>query len=328
MAIKLRTSDVKKIFLGTSSVKLAYLGTSLVFARPQTLTVSVGTGVQSITYTATTHDGKKTTDIIGSTTTLTFGYDTTVAFNPYAKAGYKMDSYTSSTTMTSDKTLSFTATAQSYTTKIQFVYNSTAYQVLGSVQYSFDKSTWYTITSTTSLTTNYGALIYLRSPTTKAGFAYNNMTYNGSTVSASGGIYTVTVGAGSYNINVNYISSTSTSSITWSYAEVTTTNTLSRTAFTVTCNVNIKIKSASAGTVLGTIPADYRPYTNKTMTTDWYHLNGNKQNTATITFATNGNVTSSAASNGTGTQAAGGKWGSTVIPYYTLISGTATWTVI
>lgn len=329
MAIKIGTNNLKRIYLGTNKAKLVYLGTSLIFADSQTLSISIGTGISSISYTATTVDGKTTSGTIYSTTSLCFGYGTTISFSYVLSTGYQMGSSTSSVIMTSDKSVTFSATPKTYSVYVKLRYGGTSYgSAVGSIQYSTNGSTWTTSYGST-LTLSYGTRLQIRNISAVAGFALSSVQYNGSTVSASGGVYTITVGAGNYYLYVNYAASTVNSSISFAQVESITTNSLSRSAFTVSFNINIKVKECTAGTVIGTVPVNFRPASAKTYTTRWLTQTGTSSTTndATITINPSGTITSSLDSKGSGSQSGGGKWGSYSISWYTTINISGSWSV-
>lgn len=327
MAIRVGTSAVKKVYLGTSKVKLIYVDKNLVFADPQTLTVNIGTGISYVSYTATTIDGKVSTGTLYSTTTLSFGYGTVISFSYSLLIGYQISSSASSVAMTSDKSVSFSATARTYSVYLQQRYGGTTYgSEVGSVQYSTNNSTWYTTTGTT-LSLKYGTKLYLRNVTSVAGFKLSSVQYNGVTQSASGGVYTITVGAGNYYLLVNYAAQSVSSSISFAQAESITTNTLTKSGFTVNFNISIRVNSCSAGTTIGTVPINYRPASAKSYSTVWRVQSGTSSSTtnANITFNTNGSIVSDTDSTGSGSDGGGGKWGSYSITWYTQIVISGSW---
>ena len=333
MAIKIGGSSAKRIYLDTSKVKYVYLDNNLVFADPQALTLSLGTGVASVRYTVTEKDGKQTTGTATSTTTITVGYGASVTFSATASTGYTLGSYTATHTITADKTVSFAASINSVTVTIDLKYSGTEWgdsvgDKIGTVQYSTNNSTW-TTTSAASVTVNYGSKIYIRNVSAAPGFSFSSLTYNGTAQTASGGVYTITA-TGNHSISVNYTSTTSTSSATMHYASSTTTNSLSRSAWTVTCNIAIAVSECAAGTAIATIPYQYRPATAKTVTCTWCTTttNGNTSSTtATITINTNGTITSSLESTGSGSASGGGKWGSYSTAWSTAMTISTTWSV-
>lgn len=333
MAILIGGSTAKRVYLGTSKCKLIYLDKNLVFADPQTVTLTLGTGVASVSYTITAKDGKKTTGSATSSKSITVGYGSTITFSATASSGYSLGSYTTSATITENKSFTFSASINSVTVSIDLKYNGTEWgdsvgDKIGTVQYSTNNSTW-TTTSAASLTVNYGSKIYIRSVTAAPGFSFSSLTYNGTAQSASSGVYTITA-TGNHSITVNYTSTTSTSSATMSYASSTTTNSLSRSAWTVTCNIAIAVSECSAGTTIATIPYQYRPATAKTVTCTWLTqtTNGNTTtNTATITINTNGTITSNLESTGSGSASGGGKWGSYSTEWSTAMNISTTWSI-
>lgn len=329
MAIKIGTSNVRRVFLGTSKAKLIYLDTKLVFADPQQLTINIGEGIANITYTATSIDGKISVGSLVNSGTFTFGYGTKISFTYSVEDGYQIGSYTTSTTMTSDQSVSFTAIKKNYNVAINLKYLSTSYGTkLGSVQYSTNNSTWYSTTGPT-LSLTYGSKLYIKNITAKAGFTLSTVKYNNVTYGTSGGIYTITVGAGNYNLDINYASKTSTSSVTFIQAESITTNTLTKTGFNVSMDISIHVKECTAGTVIGTVPTDYRPSSSKSYTTTWRVQSGTLSSTseANITVNTNGVILSDTDSDGSGSGSGGGKWGGYEIEWYTQIVISASWSV-
>ncbi len=327
MAIRIGATAVKKVYLGTNKVKLMYVDKNLVFADPQTLSINIGTGISSVTYTATAIDGKVSTGTLYSTASLSFGYGTAVSFSYSLMTGYQINGYSSSVTMTSDKSVSFTATAKSYSVYLQLRYGGTSYgSDLGSIQYSTNNSTWNTTTGTT-LSLKYGSTLYLRNVTALPGFKLSSIQYNGVTQSASGGVYKITVGAGNYYLAINYAAQSVSSSISFAQAESITTNTLTKSGFTVNFNINIRVKQCAAGSVIGTVPLYYRPGSAKTYTTNWKVQTGSFQETtqAKITIRTDGSIVSDTESTGSGSDGGGAKWGSYVINWYTQISISGSW---
>lgn len=327
MAIKIGTSAARRVYLATSKVKLMYVDKKLVFADPQSLTINISTGVAQVTYTATAKDGKVTSGSVINTTTLTFGYGTTVTFGYLLGTGYQINSYVSSATLTADRTVSFTATKKTYNVYLELRYGGTTYgSRVGTLQYSTNNSTWYT-TSGSTISATYGSTVYLRNISAVPGFKLSSVQYNGSTQSASGGVYRVTVGAGNYYLVVNYAAQSSSSSISFAQAESITTNTLTRSAFTVNFNISIRVKECTAGTVIGTVPVNYRPSSSKTYNTTWRVQSGSASSTtdAKITINTNGQIISNTDSDGSGSGGGGGKWGSYNITWYTQIVISGSW---
>lgn len=338
----LGTSKAKKVYLGTSKVKYVYIDNTLVFADPQTVTVTKGTGVASVGYSVTEKDGTTFSGTItGTSASIPVGYGASIKFTPTASTGYSLGSYTSSATITADASYSFTATAKSYTTTINILYSSTEWgnsvgSKIGTFQYSTNNSTWYT-SSDASVTATYGSKIYVRSISPAPGFALSSVTYNGTSQTGSSGTYTITVGAGNYAINVNMTSTTSTSSVSFAYASTVNTNSLSRSAWTVTAKVDILVAACSQGATIGTIPEQYRPATAQTVSVTWTKTHnastgveiGNTATTATITINTNGTIVSSVVSNGqTTTTAGGGKWSTgTTLTTTTYMAFTLSWSV-
>lgn len=143
-------------------------------------------------------------------------------------------------------------------------------------------------------------------------YTSSSLQYNGVSQSSSGGTYSILIGNSSYNVDINFGATTSYLSASFYYSSSTTTNSLSRSAFSVSFSFNINVAACSTGTVIGTIPYQYRPATSKTYTTNWTirESNGDVLSTATITIHSNGNITSDTVSNGTHTVGGGGKWGS------------------
>lgn len=318
------TSKPQKVYVGTSKVKMIYVGTTLVYTEQFYVTISKDAGVNTVAYTVTEKDGSTSSGTAtNATTVIPVGYGAVVKFTPTAFTGYTLGSYTSSATITADRTVSYTTTVNSYTTTLNILYSGTEWgntqgSKIGTFQYSTDNSNWYT-TSDTSISAKYGSKIYIRSISPAPGFALSSVTYNGMTQTASSGKYTITVGAGNYAINVNMTSTTSTSSVSFSYASTVNTNSLSRSAWTVTAKVDILVAACSAGATIGTVPAQYRPATAQTVSVTWSKtVNastgaeiGNTAATATITINTNGTIVSNTDSGGqTTTTVGGGKWGS------------------
>lgn len=327
MAIRIGTTEVKQVYLGTSKVKLIYLDKELVFAAPYKLTITLVAGISQVSYTAKTIDGKTTTGSVSVTSTLTFGYGTTVTFSYTVSTGYQISSYVSSATLTADRTVSFTATKKTYNVYLELRYNATTYgSRVGTVQYSKNNTTWYT-TSGSTISAEYGSTLYLRNISAVPGFKLSTVKYNGSTQSASGGVYRITVGAGNYYLVINYAAQSTSSSISFAQAESVTTNTLTRSAFTVNFNISIHVKECTAGTVIGTVPVNYRPTSAKTYKTTWRVQSGTASSTneATITINTNGTIVSNIDSTGSGSDAGGAKWGSYNITWYTQIVISGSW---
>lgn len=325
------------IKLGTAQVKLIYLDSRLVFADMRILTLTLGTGVTSVTYSGQTIDSKSVSGTITSSTEVPFDYGTSLTIKATAADGYDLDSYTTAVVMTADNSISITAHSSSFFTNVNLNYGGTEYgdsvgSLIGTFQYSRNKSSWSGSISNEDWSTKFdcGSYLYIRNITAAPGFALSNVTYNGSTISPSSGIYTITIGAGEYTVDINFVASTSTSSIGFTNTTSVTTNTLSRNAWTVTCSVNVAVAECGAGTVIGTVPEQYRPATAQTTTVTWCTTTTNSNSsstTATITINTDGTIVSSLDSTGAGSSSGGGKWGSYTTTWATNMSFTLTWSV-
>lgn len=321
MTIKIGTSTAKEVYVGTSRVKHIYVDNNLTFSRPVKVTFSLDANVSNISVKTTTKDNKVSTTIYTSTTVATIPYDAYIEITPTAKTGYTMNDYTSSAAITSDRTISYTTRANKFWTDVNLNYNGIQYGELygdkfGAFNYSRNNSAWYGPYSnepwSASTLFEYDSYLYIRSITAAPGFYLSNVKYNSVTQSSSGGVYSVKIGNGSYNVDINYAAQTNYSSASFSYSSSTTTNSVSRNAFNVSFSFNINVAACAAGTVIGTIPYQYRPVSAKTYTTNWTirESNGDVLSTATITIHANGNITSDTVSNGTHTVGGGAKWGS------------------
>lgn len=338
MAVKIGTSTMTAAYLGTTRVRHIYLGTSLVFSDMVNLTISIGIGVSYVNVTWTRIDGAVFSKTCYSTTTIPIEYGSKLSMSAVAATGYSMNGYTSGIeSFTSARGFSYTATAKSYFTDVKLIYGSTEYgnsygSKIGSFYYSRDNSLFYGPYSSEPWSTNfeYGSNLYIRSVAAAPGFALSSVKYNGSTIGASGGVYTIKIAAGNYPVNISYISSTSTTSASFNYADSIITNSISRSAFNVSFNFNITVKECAAGVVIGTIPLQYRPATKKTYTTTWLSQTGSSTttNTATITINTNGTIVSSLESTGSGSASGGGKWGSYSVSWKTTMTISGSYSVI
>lgn len=341
MSIIIGNSQVSGVYFGLKRVKHIYLGTSLVYSDTCKLTLNIGTGVGFVQITTTTVDGKSSTTTYTTSKVIACPYGAKLKFSPSSQTGYKLDSYTTETTITADSTISFTASALTYYTPVNVCYSGTEYgnsmgDKIGTFQYSTNGSSWsgnvsdQTWGSSTKFT--FGSYLYIRNITAAPGFYLSSVTYNGKTISASGGVYKIQIANGSYSVLINLSSTQSTSNISWSQTESTTTNRLNRTAWSVQANINVKIKKCDAGVVLGTIPYQYRPKSDYKVNVDFnFRTQQGTSNTtvtkANITFKSNGNIVSDVAATGTASGGGGGKWGSYYYNDETKISGTFSWSI-
>lgn len=130
------------------------------------------------------------------------------------------------------------------------------------------------------------------------------------------------------------MATTNTSSTSFNYASSVATNSLSRYGLNVSMSINIQVASCSAGTVIGTIPYQYRPSSAKIFTTNWQRtvISGSSSSdtttTATITINTDGTITSNTVSNGASTSSGGGKWGGYSSTITTGMSISGSWSVV
>ena len=338
MAVKIGASSITAAYLGTTRVRHIYLGTSLVFSDMISLTITIGTGVSYVSVSWIRVDGATFSKTCYSTTTIPIEYGSKVTMSPVVVSGYSMNSYTSGiTSLTSAKSYSYMATAKTYFTSVNLKYNSTEYgstygDKIGSFFYSRNNSSWYGPYSNEPWTENfaYGSYLYLRTVTAAPGFKLSSVKYNGSTITASGGVYKIQIANGNFAVDINYTSKSTSSSASFNYAESITTNSLTRSAFNVNFSFNINVDKCAAGAVIGTIPVQYRPATKKTYSTTWLTQTGSasKTNTATITINTNGSITSSLESTGSGSSSGGGKWGSYSISWKTTMTISGSYSVI
>ena len=325
------TSKAKEVYVGTDKVKLIYLDTKCVFASPRTITISKGTGLNSVTVNVTEKDGSThSTTVTSSSQSIEVGYGASVTFTTAAASYYTASSSNvSSATVTADTTYTFSASkVGSCTVYVRTRYNSSTsnaskvgtisgsyidYSTLTTKTFSSQYSTTLTVPVNSAVSfTSYSAVAGFKAPSTK------------STTITSNGQY----------VYADFTAQNSTSSITWSYANTTTTNTLTKNAFNVTATININFNAFSAGTTIGTIPAAYRPASNKTQKADESWFQGttgsgvtisNTYANPTFTFGSNGNVTCDILSKGT-TQVGAYKSSVTTTVYATY-NETVTWTV-
>lgn len=339
MAIKIGTSTAKEVYVGTSRAKHVYLDKNLVFSRPVKVTFTLDVGIANLSVKTTTKDNKVSTVSYYSTVTAEIPYESYINITATAKTGYTLNNYTSGTTITADRTISYTTTVNKFWTDVNLNYNGTQYggsygDRFGTFQYSRNGSTWYGPYSNepwdTSTLFEYDSYLYLRSITAAPGFYLSNVRYNGVTQYSSGGIYSIRIGNGSYNVEINYAATTNSSSTSFYYASSITTNTLSRNAFNVSFSLNIDVAACSAGAVIGNIPYQYRPSSARTYTTNWEVRKdtGDVITTATITIHANGNITSNKLSQGEFVVGGGGKWGSGYITYITKIAISGSYSII
>lgn len=292
-----------------------------------TVTISKGTGVSTVYYDVWDENGNKTTTS-GTSGTVTVRYNGKIQCTSATySTGYEASSSDKTQyTITANKTISWTAKKKVYTVTIRIRYNNSTYTskvgtVSGTYTNSSGTSTTLSASHGATLSVQHGGTVNLSTQTPVAGFAY----------SSGAGSHTITAAK---TIDVVFVASTSTSSITWSYAETVTTNTLSKNAFNVTATINVNLKAANAGVTLGTVPANYRPASNKTHASDdsWFDkvtgsgvTTANTFYTPTYTISTAGAFTANKKSNGTvtlGAYKSSATWKS-----YANINETITWTV-
>ena len=237
---------------------------------------------------------------------------TATAASSTSQYTYSFDSWSNASgTVTGTKTITanFSATTRYYT--VTFSRNYTNYGTL----------------SRSSISVPYGSTISTSGNSISIGgyttYAYSNLGYAFRSWSSTSGTIT-----GARTITANFTTTTVTSSVSFAYAKSVTTNSLSRTGSSVTCNVNISVASCSAGAVIGTIPSGYRPTSQKTVTVKWKECTMDSlDSNATIYINTDGTITSSAASDGGGSDGAGGKWGSASWSWTINMSFSLTWSV-
>lgn len=339
MAIKIDNATVKAAYLGTSKVKHIYMDNKLVFSDTINLTLTLDTGVSSVTITATRVDGLVTSASYSASTTIGYAYGSTLSISASAKTGYTMNSYTSVITMLKSETLSYVTTINKFWTDVNLNYNGVQYggangDKIGTFYYSTNNSVYYGPYSNEPWTGDtkfaYDSYLYLRSIVAAPGFYLSSVSYNGQTIGNSGGTYPIKIGNGSYNVDVNYSATTNSSSSSFGYATSIASNSLSRNAFNVSCSINIQVGACAAGTVIGTVPYQYRPSSAKSFNTEWRVQTGTSTSTstATITINTDGSIVSNTASDGAGNQSGGGKWGSFSIAWTTKMVISGSWSVI
>jgi hypothetical protein len=326
------TSKAKEVYVGTSKVKLIYLGTKCVFASPRTITISKGTGLNSVTVKVTEKDGSThSTTVTSSSQAIEVGYGASVTFTTAAATYYTASSSNvSSATVTDNTTYTFSGTkVPSCTVYVRTRYNSSTsnadkvgtisgsyvdYSTLTTKTFSGQYSTTLTVPQTSTVSfTGYSAVVGFKAPSTKS----TSITTSGTYVYAD---FTATTNTTTFTINNG----------------TATTNTISKNAFTVTASLSVNLGTASSGATLATVPANYRPASNRTYT------NGAKWCTAasyvnaapnyvtpTITVATGGAVSANKQSYGQITHASGGKWGGGSTTSQTVLSlSNITWSVV
>lgn len=339
MAIKINSNSVKVAYVGTSRVKHIYLDKKLVFSDTVNLTLTLDGGMSSVAITATRVDGVVTSASYSASTTIGYAYGSTLTITASAKTGYTMNSYTSAITLLKSETLSYTTTINKFWTDVNLNYNGVQYggsngDKIGTFYYSTNNSAYYGPYSNEPWTGDtkfaYDSYLYLRSIVAAPGFYLNSVSYNGQTIGNSGGTYPIKIGNGSYNVDVNYSATTNSSSSSFGYATSIASNSLSRNAFNVSCSINIQVGACAAGTVIGTVPYQYRPSSARTFTTDWKVTTGSLTETtqAVITINTDGSIVSNTVSEGAGSQSGGGKWGGYAIAWTTKMVISGSWSVI
>lgn len=340
MAIKIGTSNVGVVYVDNRRARHLYLDKKLVFSDKVNLTLTMDAGVASVTITSTRIDGLKETNTYTESKTITYACDSTLAITATAKTGYTLSEYATALAMTNNATLAITTSVIMVFTNVNLMYGGTEYgntkgDKIGTFQYSTDNSTWSGNISNEAWDMNtkfaVGSYLYFRNVTAAPGFTLASVTYNGQTIIPTGGVYKVQIANGSYSVDINYNSATHGSSVSFAQAISITTNSLSRTNWNVSFNLNINVEKCSAGTVIGTVPYQYRPATARTYTTTWLHSTYNGQvstNTATITINPNGTITSNLESTGTGSASGGAKWGSYTSSWYTTMTISGSWSVI
>jgi hypothetical protein len=289
-----------------------------------TVTISKGTGISSFSWTRTKWSGGTTT---GTTSPVTVEYGDSISVTGTASTGYQNPTSLSYSSITANKSGTLTATPIPYTVTIRIRYNNTTYtSKVGTVTGTYSNTSGGTSNISGShgctITVPYKGQVNLTSTSPVAGFAYSS----GATT------YTIT---GNTTIDVVFVASTSTTTFTINNGTATT-NTISKNAFTVTASLSVNLGKASSGATLATVPANYRPASNRTYTngTTWYtaatSTNGSAGTTTpTITVATSGAVSANKQSYGTISLAAGGKWGGSSWTAETVLSlSNITWSVV
>lgn len=94
-------------------IKAVMKDNTVLFARSQTLTISVGTGISSVTYTYTKPDGASGSGVVGKTTTLDTCIKTKFVFSYTLSSGYKISKSTSSITIQGNQYVYFEGTSSS-----------------------------------------------------------------------------------------------------------------------------------------------------------------------------------------------------------------------
>jgi hypothetical protein len=286
-----------------------------------TVTITKGTGISSFSWTRTKWSGGTTT---GTTSPVTVEYGDSISVTGTASTGYQNPTTLSYSSITANKSGTLTATPIPYTVTIRIMYNSTKYtSKVGTVTGTYSNTSGGTSNISAShgctITVPYNGQVKLTSTTPVTGFAYSS----GATT------YTIT---GNKTIDVVFTAKTATSSFSLvQNSGSADLNRMSKSGFTVTAQLIFNVNEVAAGTTLATIPASYRPTSNKTYTnSSAWHTAKTFTNTTpttstpTITFGSNGNVTSNLKSYGvvTYTVAGGGKWGggSNSTTYNTLLN--------
>ena len=313
----------------------AAFGTLNATLKTYTVTISKGTGVGTVTYDVWNAAGTKiTTGGTSSSVTVQHGGKIQIT-GVTATVGYTVNSYTSTQqTITSNTTLSFTATKNSYTVYVYARYSGTTYTdgtvgqfeaTLGSSLISSGPTTYDGPSSYWGFyNVLHGDTVVISNVSAKPGFK----------VKSGAGARTVTVTSGN-PIYVDFEATTSSVTFSLSQFASTSTNTITKNAFTVTASLVGNLNEVASGTVLATVPANYRPKTAATVTNgaQWctakaYSNAQPSYVTPTITISTSGNVTANYKSFGTITHTNGGKWGSYSSTSETSLSITnVTWSV-
>lgn len=322
MGIQIGRSPVKDIYVNNKRVKHLYLEKNLVYSLTVWIVFMLDNGIQSLKVSVTGVNGAENSYVLDKTTSLGCPFGAFVRVDAVPKPGFSLKSNTKEFTVTEERTVNYETTANSYWVNFNEKYNGTEYggsvgAKLGTFQYSTDNVNWSGAISNepwdgdTKFT--YGSLIYIRNVNPAAGFRFDSVTFNGGGISASGGVYRIQV-AETNEIDINFAASSASSSFTTDYALTTRSNSITRNAFDVSFSLDLDLNSCSAGTILGYVPAQFRPSSNKTYTTTWRVQTGyiSETTTAVVTIRTDGGYFSDKASDGTGSSGGGGKWGGAI----------------
>lgn len=326
-SIKINTEEVKNIYVDESLVHQIYMNTTLLFARLCEIKLILDPHVDyvQINYIDPWDDAHSKT--ISQTATLQIPYGSSCTITAAADSGYTMNTYQSSIPVvnTDDISLTFSTTINYYTVDINLCdtsltqYGHTIGDHFGTFQYSTDGINWSGTVSDYYASLPHGTTIHIRNISSAPGWFPQSV--NG-TSWTSGSTYQYTVNANDLTVTIIYKSSLTNTRFSSNFISTFTENSINKTGFSVSARMSGGIGACDAGAVIAHIPNSvYRPTSDIVIyEVPWrYAYTTSASNTTilertTITIKSNGDVTTSVASLGSGS--AGGKNTPTTYWYY------------